>query len=131
MMRRAACKAANPLKIRASLGHDAPLFARVFAESQSLKDQGKSRTGTVGKTRLGLSRNPLKIRASLGHHLHPAKGRGGQSQSLKDQGKSRTITMDDIEDYFGESQSLKDQGKSRTLDSLAFARRQSFSLRKH
>ena len=39
--------------------------------------------------------------------------------------------MDDIEDYFGESQSLKDQGKSRTLDSLAFARRQSFSLRKH
>ena len=29
------------------------------------------------------------------------------------------------------SQSLKDQGKSRTLDSLAFARRQSFSLRKH
>ena len=76
-------------------------------------------------------------------------------KSLKDQGKSRTITMDDIEDYFGESQSLKDQGKSRTgvlsvrlslrlrsqslkdqgksrtLDSLAFARRQSFSLRKH
>ena len=52
------------------------------------------------------------------------------SQSLKDQGKSRTL-------YLGvlfrslQSQSLKDQGKSRTLDSLAFARRQSFSLRKH
>ena len=33
--------------------------------------------------------------------------------------------------FLNKSQSLKDQGKSRTLDSLAFARRQSFSLRKH
>ncbi len=79
-----------------------------LATSQSLKDQGKSRT----YARFQRCRRP-------------------GSQSLKDQGKSRTITMDDIEDYFGESQSLKDQGKSRTLDSLAFARRQSFSLRKH
>ena len=66
-MRRAACKAANPLKIRASLGHDAPLFARVFAESQSLKDQGKSRTGWS-----------FDVFAD------------DRSQSLKDQGKSRT-----------------------------------------
>ena len=43
MMRRAACKAANPLKIRASLGPDGSIeFHHV--ESQSLKDQGKSRT---------------------------------------------------------------------------------------
>ena len=69
MMRRAACKAANPLKIRASLGHDAPLFARVFAESQSLKDQGKSRTIT----------------------MDDIEDYFGESQSLKDQGKSRTI----------------------------------------
>ena len=54
-----------------------------------------------------MSRNPLKIRASLGLQA------------------TRNIVSDMT------SQSLKDQGKSRTLDSLAFARRQSFSLRKH
>ena len=54
------------------------------------------------------------------------------SQSLKDQGKSRTdALLGGAGDAFDTSQSLKDQGKSRTLDSLAFARRQSFSLRKH
>ena len=52
------------------------------------------------------------------------------SQSLKDQGKSRTMVAKEA-GYSVKSQSLKDQGKSRTLDSLAFARRQSFSLRKH
>ena len=53
-----------------------------------------------------------------------------KSQSLKDQGKSRTIIRGMYNGFY-QSQSLKDQGKSRTLDSLAFARRQSFSLRKH
>ena len=57
-------------------------------------------------------------------------GRRSTSQSLKDQGKSRTKGGHRVEQR-GKSQSLKDQGKSRTLDSLAFARRQSFSLRKH
>ena len=52
------------------------------------------------------------------------------SQSLKDQGKSRTESCGEAV-MVAQSQSLKDQGKSRTLDSLAFARRQSFSLRKH
>ena len=77
-------------------------------QSQSLKDQGKSRTRIRWKSLSVLpSRNPLKIRASLeptGFHA--------------------------MKRYY-QSQSLKDQGKSRTLDSLAFARRQSFSLRKH
>ena len=59
-------------------------------ESQSLKDQGKSRTKQNGKTEVTVGRNPLKIRASLEHG----------------------ITMDDLERYM--SQSLKDQGKSRT-----------------
>ena len=77
-------------------------------ESQSLKDQGKSRTA-------------MKYRL---------KDRELQSQSLKDQGKSRTIIRGMYNGFY-QSQSLKDQGKSRTLDSLAFARRQSFSLRKH
>ena len=54
-----------------------------------------------------------------------------ESQSLKDQGKSRTSCETVEEVKHAKSQSLKDQGKSRTLDSLAFARRQSFSLRKH
>ena len=75
--------------------------------SQSLKDQGKSRTEVV-------------------HGV----AKSYQSQSLKDQGKSRTAQLYDEVDM-PKSQSLKDQGKSRTLDSLAFARRQSFSLRKH
>ena len=83
------------------------MFEEEF-KSQSLKDQGKSRT-----TRF------IKLQAEL------------MSQSLKDQGKSRTaVWLNDIADDI-ESQSLKDQGKSRTLNSLAFARRQSFSLRKH
>ena len=34
-------------------------------KSQSLKDQGKSRTGTAART-IARGRNPLKIRASLG-----------------------------------------------------------------
>ena len=55
----------------------------------------------------------------------------GESQSLKDQGKSRTGVLSVRLSLRLRSQSLKDQGKSRTLDSLAFARRQSFSLRKH
>ena len=59
--------------------------------SQSLKDQGKSRTqGSRGRRLSCLRRNPLKIRASLG----PVDGMTGNtahtSQSLKDQGKSRT-----------------------------------------
>ena len=75
---------------------------------KSLKDQGKSRTtNRVPKRWKSTCRNPLKIRASLG-----LGGAGEAYDTLK-------------------SQSLKDQGKSRTLDSLAFARRQSFSLRKH
>ena len=73
---------------------------------KSLKDQGKSRTSGAVSV-LMRSRNPLKIRASLGPN-----------------DKEKTIE-------YAQSQSLKDQGKSRTLDSLAFARRQSFSLRKH
>ena len=66
MMRRAACKAANPLKIRASLGPDGSIeFHHV--ESQSLKDQGKSRTWNSGENEVwAYRRNPLKIRASLG-----------------------------------------------------------------
>ena len=78
-----------------------------FGESQSLKDQGKSRT----------QRQQIAAVSAM-------------SQSLKDQGKSRTWACCFVV-YICASQSLKDQGKSRTLDSLAFARRQSFSLRKH
>ena len=66
MMRRAACKAANPLKIRASLGLSIPASFKITLRSQSLKDQGKSRTGVVVNLMVTLaSRNPLKIRASL------------------------------------------------------------------
>ena len=36
-----------------------------FDESQSLKDQGKSRTAVMAES-VSSSRNPLKIRASLG-----------------------------------------------------------------
>ena len=59
--------------------------------SQSLKDQGKSRT----------RRYPRRLRF-LG------------SQSLKDQGKSRTVWKSLRLKPFAVSQSLKDQGKSRT-----------------
>ena len=99
----------NPLKIRASLGPQAVRRMSILHGSQSLKEQGKSRTTGIAGLALGV----LK------------------SQSLKDQGKSRTsdFWMNALKHYG--SQSLKDQGKSRTLDSLAFARRQSFSLRKH
>ena len=102
----------------------------VPSQSQSLKDQGKSRTEGGDYWAGMLGRNPLKIRASLGPWtpLHP--GRLCLSQSLKDQGKSRTGSLSATVESVS-SQSLKDQGKSRTLDSLAFARRQSFSLRKH
>ena len=67
MMRRAACKAANPLKIRASLGPHLSHRGSRLPLSQSLKDQGKSRT-EMGMNNVSnfLSRNPLKIRASLG-----------------------------------------------------------------
>ena len=98
--------------------------------SQSLKDQGKSRTLEQAEKQVNLrSRNPLKIRASL-ERIHGAHKGKARSQSLKDQGKSRT-KFTPKKGVLSKSQSLKDQGKSRTLDSLAFARRQSFSLRKH
>ena len=112
---RAACKAygmprcRNPLKIRASLGPEKMRRGLIPSPSQSLKDQGKSRTAEP------LLENSVKA----------------ASQSLKDQGKSRTQTLFIKVAQSAGSQSLKDQGKSRTLDSLAFARRQSFSLRKH
>ena len=56
----------NPLKIRASLGHGE--WVKCDTEgSQSLKDQGKSRTcGYLCHLRKARGRNPLKIRASLG-----------------------------------------------------------------
>ena len=57
----------NPLKIRASLGRGLPRERSKRKRSQSLKDQGKSRTKTVT--------DGLKTL---------------ESQSLKDQGKSRT-----------------------------------------
>ena len=57
--------------------------------SQSLKDQGKSRTSAPSIIGRRSRRNPLKIRASLGPLLDTLKMVGG-SQSLKDQGKSRT-----------------------------------------
>ena len=66
MMRHAACKEANPLKIRASLGHAVLSMWNNHIKSQSLKDQGKSRTDNIGRYC------------------------GVGSQSLKDQGKSRT-----------------------------------------
>ena len=61
------------------------------SKSQSLKDQGKSRTHDCGNGRVRI-----------------------QSQSLKDQGKSRTSSMVTTRGSFPWSQSLKDQGKSRT-----------------
>ena len=81
----------------------------LMLKSQSLKDQGKSRT----------EKSVLVATTA------------NMSQSLKDQGKSRTLKWEKAPAEDDTSQSLKDQGKSRTLDSLAFARRQSFSLRKH
>ena len=81
----------NPLKIRASLGRRSGRSAPELALSQSLKDQGKSRTLGVLSVRLSLRRNPLKIRASLGLGIPCRKALlDAQSQSLKDQGKSRT-----------------------------------------
>ena len=65
----------------------------IAQQSQSLKDQGKSRTlqSEVAK----------KVEID-------------ESQSLKDQGKSRTkVNIQNIK-HETESQSLKDQGKSRT-----------------
>ena len=97
-MRRAACKAANPLKIRASLGQAGrPRVPAQTVLSQSLKDQGKSRT-------------------SFAQNFALLTG----SQSLKDQGKSRTGKIDSIQARSAKSQSLKDQGKSRTcvIDSM-------------
>ena len=67
-------------------------------ESQSLKDQGKSRTTEGDKYVINSSRNPLKIRASLGRGsaltLEEAK-----SQSLKDQGKSRTEATFEVDPH--------------------------------
>ena len=60
----------NPLKIRASLGLDACPSYMVAEWSQSLKDQGKSRTETVDEVITE------------------------KSQSLKDQGKSRTSHLE-------------------------------------
>ena len=56
----------NPLKIRASLGQKQEGTAAGPSPSQSLKDQGKSRTVTLSTSAPNRSRNPLKIRASLG-----------------------------------------------------------------
>ena len=62
-----------------------------FGESQSLKDQGKSRTSHIITLPSGnTGRNPLKIRASLGHGSLSDTVESVWSQSLKDQGKSRT-----------------------------------------
>ena len=105
----------NPLKIRASLGRAGGLQPlRRRRQSQSLKDQGKSRTSNrayaakkgqwsqslkdqgksrtlvgAGVTAVVEGRNPLKIRASLGPEMRAAETTE-TSQSLKDQGKSRT-----------------------------------------
>ena len=68
-----------------------------FAQSQSLKDQGKSRTPTW---------------------VQPHSTRS--SQSLKDQGKSRTDEAANNRVELAKSQSLKDQGKSRTAMGLCF-----------
>ena len=81
-------------------------------ESQSLKDQGKSRTLKAETLRRLQSRNPLKIRASLGLEFLNGRIDSIQSQSLKDQGKSRTSWRRSCRR--ARSQSLKDQGKSRT-----------------
>ena len=67
--------------------------------SQSLKDQGKSRT----------------IMAMTICKFY-------ESQSLKDQGKSRTLTLFPIHDSYTVSQSLKDQGKSRTEGGTSYYR---------
>ena len=58
----------NPLKIRASLGPRGLIACTCTVWSQSLKDQGKSRTiQPHSQARAACkSRNPLKIRASLG-----------------------------------------------------------------
>ena len=114
-MRRAACKAANPLKIRASLGLSIPASFKITLRSQSLKDQGKSRTWHPLFGLCLQSRNPLKIRASLELlDFHYVEGGTSLSQSLKDQGKSRTKIIAHVQARMEESQSLKDQGKSRT-----------------
>ena len=76
--------------IRASLGHVDTAKDKAEPLSQSLKDQGKSRTRLPMNTlTVVVSRNPLKIRASLGHELC-GQPYNYVSQSLKDQGKSRT-----------------------------------------
>ena len=69
----------------------ASLIRSLSSESQSLKDQGKSRTKIIA-------------------HV---QARMEESQSLKDQGKSRTAVKPLIRALVA-SQSLKDQGKSRT-----------------
>ena len=68
-------------------------------QSQSLKDQGKSRTAQT-----------LFIKVCQ------------SSQSLKDQGKSRTKTSPITSLNSSVSQSLKDQGKSRTLSTSTMAK---------
>ncbi len=90
------------------------LGSKKWLKSQSLKDQGKSRTTEEDDLKYeDLRRNPLKIRASLGPMFYGASVDTARSQSLKDQGKSRTSVWPDLE--ASTSQSLKDQGKSRTL----------------
>ena len=68
----------NPLKIRASLGLDACPSYMVAEWSQSLKDQGKSRTEFF----MTIAQKFVK------------------SQSLKDQGKSRTRSLSSEEIAF-------------------------------
>ena len=115
-------------------------------KSQSLKDQGKSRTRRAMCSTKESGRNPLKIRASLEHYTQPDECTLDHrwSQSLKDQGKSRTwLFSADDEISLGRnplkirasleldlrrwmwpkrSQSLKDQGKSRTTSSSSSKR---------
>ena len=122
----------NPLKIRASLGL---LFRSLYlciTGSQSLKDQGKSRTDGYSLLETVRSRNPLKIRASLGPgKLNKETYESLRRNPLKIRASLGLEMLAEFNEVVHGSQSLKDQGKSRTLDSLAFARRQSFSLRKH
>ena len=105
------------------------LIARGVCLSQSLKDQGKSRTPKSMTLKVKTSRNPLKIRASLGLVAVSSSSRALGRNPLKIRASLGLGVLSVRLSLW--SQSLKDQGKSRTLDSLAFARRQSFSLRKH
>ena len=102
----------NPLKIRASLGPCIQLYA-CSPQSQSLKDQGKSRTEDNAKNRVSESQS-LKDQGKSRTGNEARNFRFHRSQSLKDQGKSRTSEFTAVKPIVARSQSLKDQGKSRT-----------------